>query len=957
MLITAAILSFGLFLIGCTELSGDVTASFKENFPESSYLGTDIDFDDYIVKVKNADHLVTVKYVNVMSGNEVSESFYGYNMVFYPKTKGTHTVVYTVTRGGKTASATKEIEIIADPPIITISHTAQTLSMPESGKITRSLDLLMSNASMTLTPMTATTKVVKVEYRGITVGLDSKGTEWEELELESDAETFEFAAIGEYRFYVRAESEGNYSEDYFFVDVIKDPSAGTETTDGTPVVKYGKGVVYSESDPYTFKIMSSSIADLNYAVLDKKISDGEKLSFVFKGKNAPQLGLYVQPNEDGADPYNVKTTQGCFFSFVAKESSGHKWVFYFPNMLTGGASKTPVPGVNDFGIKDFDENSYYLMQYSLTDTKEPTVKIDSNGVLRGWRYKINVEVYEVESYSADGINSSCTINDKLYEIGAEGEVYYKVKDEDNPDEWKKFDFGKGYPVIYGDIRNNIDIQYILDPDKITLAPKKEVQNDKQQNLYSYKAVVTPNADGTVTAGLNSGKILDDLETGISDQLGYVGVTDSGFGIGATIQIDFEGKNLPGIGIYLGNSPEGYVVGGATASGTGFYIGNGNVNGETGSIQRRLIVNGPNRLDPGGTYRGNSGYPPYYDRIDGLSYLGETTNTAEMGYNLLEDGKKYRFCVTDVSKEAGEDLKKFSLKYELYDMSGDSPELICSVTKTVDRNYDTINFKSQTIAFFGSIHQDLKFTFKVTGERTEYPYSSYYDPDAITLKGATVTETKDESGNILFSGTYDFVGLGEYKVGDTLEFKFFGRNIPNVGLFVDKDGVNPLGGGTENTGIFIQTSGHGAATYNKRLYITGPYLLDAGSVDAYSGIEGFSYRNWLGANKELGVDVSYEVDGGRFSKFGIDMLDINTLYIYRVTTEAGSADGKVKIICRLYSVIESEDGSTSATETLVSEFSKEITHYLDSLENRYAVVYGAGSFSKKDIRVAINVVKS
>ena len=63
---------------------------------------------------------------------------------------------------------------------------------------------------------------------------------------------------------------------------------------------------------------------------------------------------------------------------------------------------------------------------------------------------------------------------------------------------------------------------------------------------------------------------------------------------------------------------------------------------------------------------------------------------------------------------------------------------------------------------------------------------------ITLNPAVVTE-KQENGTVVgYSGTY------EYKVGDTLVFKFKGQNIPNVGLFVNKNGVNPIGGGTENT---------------------------------------------------------------------------------------------------------------------------------------------------------------
>ena len=932
------------FAVSCSGGSGSGATledpRFKTDIPTETHLSSCIDLDDYIVKIDGATTTVTVTYYNPVSDKNVTETFTGNNMVFYPKIVGEHTIVYTVSKGDATKStAPLKISVIADPPTITISHTAQTISMPDSGEVTRSFDWLMSNASMNLKPVTSTTKVSAASYRAINVGIDCVNAEWEDLEVSEGAETFTFSNIGEYKFTVRAESDGNFSEDYFLVNVIKDPTEGTAKRDGTKVVEKGKGVVYAENDPYTFKLMSSSLSDINYAVVADKLGDGKKLSLIFKGKNVPQLGFYVIPDVGSGDEYNIKTTKGGFFSFVAKESSGHKWVFFFPNMLTGNAARTPIPGTNDFGVNDLDENSRYLMQYSLS-------KVAYVEARDAWRLKVNVEIYEVKSYSTENENSECVIGDKLHEIGIEGEFYYAKGQE--------FDFDQGSSVIYGDIRNNIDIQYISDDRNIKKAPKEETQVAGTDNVYSYKSSATQNADGSITAVLKQGKISDDKETGVTDQLGYVGITDSGFGMGTTMTIDFEGKNLPGIGIYLGKSPEGYAVGGATASGTGFYIGNGNVSGELSSIGQRLIVNGPNRLDPGGKYRGNDGYPPYYGRIDKLSYLGSAASgdpnfnrSAEMGYNLLEEGKKYRFELTDVSAEASDDFKVFALNYKLYDMSGETPILLVDVTKSVDRSFDVVDFNSQTIAFFSSIHQNIRFTYSLSGERINYPYETEIDPDAITLAPAVIRETKNAEGLVTFSGTYSYQGLGRYNVGDVLEFRFTGRNIPNVGLFTDKNGVNAVGGGTENTGIFLQTSGHGASAYDKRLYITGPYLIDAGNTQAYSNIPGFKYREWLGANCELGVDVSYEVDGGRFSRFGIAMLDPYTKYIYRVSTSASDAEGKVIITCELYSVDKEE-------LVPVAKYEKEVTHYLPSLENTYATVYGAGSFSNKDITFAYTV---
>lgn len=211
------------------------------------------------------------------------------------------------------------------------------------------------------------------------------------------------------------------------------------------------------------------------------------------------------------------------------------------------------------------------------------------------------------------------------------------------------------------------------------------------------------------------------------------------------------------------------------------------------------------------------------------------------------------------------------------------------------------------------------------------------PDGvITLKPAKITETKKD-GKWTFGGTYDYKGLGEYKVGDVLTFRFKGKNIPNVGLFVDKNGVNAIGGGTENTGLFVQTSGHGSVAYNKRLIIAGPYLVDAGGPEYYPGAAGYpAYREWVSANYEMGVDVSYEVDGGRFSRFGIEMLDENTNYVYRIESSDGT-DKQVTLKFILYTVNENGE------RTEYANFVRTVTHLLPSLENRYAVVYGAGDY--------------
>ena len=315
--------------------------------------------------------------------------------------------------------------------------------------------------------------------------------------------------------------------------------------------------------------------------------------------------------------------------------------------------------------------------------------------------------------------------------------------------------------------------------------------------------------------------------------------------------------------------------------------------------------------------------------------------------MLDENTDYVYRITTSATGSAATV---AIKFTLYSVADGSETLVAEVDKTITHFLPSLENRYAVVYGAGdfyskneNVYTGKSISFKVEIERPA-------ESRKITLNCASITE-KQENGKVVgYSGTYEYKGLGEYKVGDTLEFRFKGKNIPNVGLFVNKNGVNPIGGGTENTGIFLQTSGHGAETYDKRLYITGPYLVDAGGAEYYSAISGFSYRQWLGSNHELGVDTSYLVGDKKFSHFGIEMLSENTDYVYRITTSATGSAGTVTIKCTLHSV-------TDGNETLVEEFTKTVTHYLDSLENRYAVAYGAGDFSQKTITFEWNLIKA
>ena len=435
-------------------------------------------------------------------------------------------------------------------------------------------------------------------------------------------------------------------------------------------------------------------------------------------------------------------------------------------------------------------------------------------------------------------------------------------------------------------------------------------------------------------------------------VGYSGTYDyKGLGeykVGDTLVFKFKGQNIPNVGLFV-NKNGVNPIGGGTEN-TGIFLqtsGHGVV-----TYNKRLYITGPYLVD--------AGEAKYYSSISGFSYREWLGSNHELGvdvsYNggfslfgieMLDENTDYVYRITTSATGSAATV---AIKFTLYSVADGSETLVAEVDKTITHFLPSLENRYAVVYGAGdfyskndNVNTGKSISFKVEIERPA-------ESRKITLNCASITEKKEGETVVGYSGTYEYKGLGEYKTGDTLEFRFKGKNIPNVGLFVNKNGVNPIGGGTENTGIFLQTSGHGAETYDKRLYITGPYLVDAGGAEYYSSIPGFSYREWLGSNKELAVDVSYEVDGGRFSHFGIEMLDENTDYVYRITTSATGSAATVTIKCTLHSV-------TNGSETLVKEFTRTVTHYLDSLENRYAVAYGAGDISQKTITFEWNLIKA
>lgn len=486
--------------------------------------------------------------------------------------------------------------------------------------------------------------------------------------------------------------------------------------------------------------------------------------------------------------------------------------------------------------------------------------------------------------------------------------------------------------------------------KYTVYYKAQAQTDFDfdSEAHTVEAVIAESSVGNLT--LKAAKINEKYENsgGTNVFKGFGGSYDyKGLGeykTGDVLEFRFKGKNIPNVALFANKNGVNALDGGT--ENTGIFI---QTSGYNETFSKRTYITGPFLLDAGGqeAYRTLAGLENYVYKselgknIDLHAETSNTGNTSLFSINYLDDNKNYIYRVwTDASGVSG----KVKVNLALYATDGSSVEIVKTLSVEITHYLSSLDGRYAVVYGAGSHYgKDVSFGYVLKPD-----YDITVTKGTLSLNSATINERKPD-GSLGYNGSYDFSGLGEYKTGDTLEFSFTGKNIPNVALFANKNGVNPIGGGTENTGIFLQSSGHGTATFNKRLYFTGPFLADAGSQEAYRtlpGLENYVYNIELGKNMQLAVDTS---NTENTSLFGIDMLEDGVNYGYRITTIAAN-EGQITIKVSLHTVSE-------GVETQICAVEKTITHYLSSLDGRYAVVYGAGDFYGKQITFSYNVKRA
>ena len=679
----------------------------------------------------------------------------------------------------------------------------------------------------------------------------------------------------------------------------------------------------SKSDKYTDVKYGVFIAAASYNSTGKEIADETHLV----GSNAIYY-WQVGTNESGEPVYNVTPSAGMRRIICAEgdamavKADGKAYFYGSVVKMKDENLRREYIGV---GYLKYVENGETHYKFATANDNVRSIEYVAREA-----YKANPELRDrLVALYLNKVAHDCVV--KTAPVAAEGLV---------ADGETRALVTEGVADDYSEMRYSLDNK-TFSPDVPTAALAGEytvwykaaarMPFDHDSEVKSVVVTIAEIPDGVIT--LKPAKI---TETRKDDKWTFGGTYDyKGLGeykVGDVLTFRFKGKNIPNVGLFVDKNGVNAIGGGTENTGL-FVQTSGHI---SAAYNKRLIIVGPYLADAGGPEYypgvGAAGYAAYREWVGANYEMGADLSYevggrfSLFGIDFLDDNTDYVYRISSAKTASAATV---TLNFTLNSVSGETETQITSYSKTVTHLLPSLENRFAVAYGTGDLEGGRTITFEAT---IETPAES----NELTLQPAAVTEKMKDGVLVGFGGTYDYKGLGEYKVGDALEFTFKGRNIPNVGLFVNKNGVNPIGGGKENTGLFVQTSGHGAVTYNKRLYITGPYLVDAGGAEYYSDISGFKYNNgWLGANKEMGVDVSYEV-GGRFSRFGIEMLDENTNYVYRIESSDGT-DKQVTLKFILYTVNENGE------RTEVANIVKTVTHLLPSLENRYAVVYGAGDY--------------
>ncbi len=436
-------------------------------------------------------------------GEKQEKTFTG--NIYWPIVGGEHT--FTISIGKKSVSFT-----------VQVGYREPTISVDESPFVYRVgstvyFEDLLAVKNPSVYPSDATLKFKDVKYRSVETDLDETIGEWEDADYDTHDKCFDVTKAGEYLLSFEACLGDKSAESSFTVVAVTNKNDGNENV-LTYNEKYAsKNVITSSEDSSIFRLPASSdYTEASFVALNHKFNFGEALSVTFKGKNLPQIGLHVTPNEQSSNPFGLFSAKAHVLSFEYKGTN--KYVLMGPNGFNSNAVKIAVESRGEFwGWDDLEANKYYRVSAWLNKRNATT-------------YFVSYNVYEIQNYGTD--NQSETLIHSLEQSGwstSEGEI------------------NEGYFVLYGSKNKSITF-------KVEYGDKQVAENIVANSISLNNGSTTiektckNNNDNTI-------------------QGGYLAYTNK-YGLNTSISFDFVGKNIPNVCFFADNAS------GAT-DGKGLYL--------------------------------------------------------------------------------------------------------------------------------------------------------------------------------------------------------------------------------------------------------------------------------------------------------------------------------------------------------------------------------------------------
>lgn len=307
----ALLVVFTAMAYACSN-NANLVAEFKTNVKEKIYVGKELDLEKLIVRRENTDIKIEVTYESVLDG-VLSETFNGYDTIFYPKYAVEHTLKYTVSQNGRSVSKTTKFTAHYPEPKLSVTYNGYKINLNrKTPHYELSFFTLISSVAVVTTPANVMPSIVSADRAEYDSFKEYEEHDFnEKVYLVPGALTYDFTEAGLYRFKAEYTNEGGTASAYIYVVVEKGEASkiykSTIAEDGTVTIKPG----------VCKKVGGAWVTDYGYYGLGL-YEVGDTLEVTFTGKNIPNLALFT-------DIPSGQAVGGGTGLFVQTSSNGYNW--------------------------------------------------------------------------------------------------------------------------------------------------------------------------------------------------------------------------------------------------------------------------------------------------------------------------------------------------------------------------------------------------------------------------------------------------------------------------------------------------------------------------------------------------------------------------------------------------------------------------------------------------------